>query len=189
MSNMTTKEAREIYLKSDCSYFVMCTNYYASYIEYKKLGLPTDLENSWKNERILKLGVDIRRSGDYRLFHKICEIAQEFHDYEKLRLVLDALRCVKEPLDPKQRISIAETILGHRHPKVRGGLIYWAYDIGQKGIAILLMDQALEYLFLPNVIDVEQIKRIRKGQRLCKKIIADLDLHFSNRYLKHYYNF
>lgn len=42
---MTTKEAREIYLKSDCSYFVMCTNFYASYIEYKKLGLPTDLEN------------------------------------------------------------------------------------------------------------------------------------------------
>ena len=23
----------------------MCTNFYASYIEYKKLGLPTDLEN------------------------------------------------------------------------------------------------------------------------------------------------
>ncbi len=186
---MTTKEAREIYLKSDCSYFVMCTNFYASYIEYKKRGLPTDLENTWKNEKILKLSVDIRRSGDYRLFQKISEIAEEFHDYEKLRIVLEALRSIREPLEPRQSISVAETILGRRNPKVRGGLIYWAFDIGQKGIAILLMDQVLEYLFLPNVSDVEMLKKIRKGQRLCKKIIADLDLHFSNRYLKHYYNF
>lgn len=186
---MTTKEAREIYLKSDCSYFVMCTNYYSSYIEYKKLGLPTDLENTWKNEKMVKLGVDIRRSGDYRLFQKICEIAEDFRDYEKLRMVLEALRSIREPLETRQRISVAETILGRRHPKVRGGLIYWAYDIGQKGIAILLMDQVLEYLFLPNAGDADLIKRVRKGQRLCKKIIADLDLHFSSRYLKHYYNF
>jgi len=39
------------------------------------------------------------------------------------------------------------------------------------------------------VIVRQMLKKIRKGQRLCKKIIADLDLHFSNRYLKHYYNF
>ncbi len=102
---------------------------------------------------------------------------------------MEALRSIREPLEPRQSISVAETILGRRNPKVRGGLIYWAFDIGQKGIAILLMDQVLEYLFLPNVSDVEMLKKIRKGQRLCKKIIADLDLHFSNRYLKHYYNF
>ena len=186
---MTTKEAREIYLKSDCSYFVMCTNYYSSYIEYKKLGLPADLEKTWKNEKMLKLSVDIRRSGDCRLFFKICEIAEEFHDYEKLRMVLEALRSIREPTDPKLRIDVAESILGRRNPKVRGGLIYWAYDIGQRGIAILLMDQVLEYLYLPNVSEAELVKKIRKGQRLCKKIIADLGLHFSNRYLRHYYNF
>ncbi len=183
---MTTKEAREIYLKSDCSYFVMCTNFYASYIEYKKLGLPTDLENTWKNEKILKLPL---KNVCIYMFQKISEIAEEFHDYEKLRIVLEALRSIREPLEPRQSISVAETILGRRNPKVRGGLIYWAFDIGQKGIAILLMAQVLEYLFLPNVSDVEMLKKIRKGQRLCKKIIADLDLHFSNRYLKHYYNF
>ena len=104
---MTTKEARDIYMKSDCSYFVMCTNYYTSYIEYKKLGLPSELENFWKDEKIQALAVEIRLNGDYRLFNKMYDIAVEFRDYEKLRILLDALRRISEPLTYKQRLSIA----------------------------------------------------------------------------------
>ncbi len=162
---MTTKEARDIYMKSDCSYFVMCTNYYTSYIEYKKLGLPSELENFWKDEKI------------------------QARDYEKLRILLDALRRISEPLTYKQRLSIAETILGRKYPKVRSGMIFWAYDIGQKGIAILLMDLALECLYMPGMSEADCEKKVQKAQKLCKRIIAELGLHFSNRYLMHYYNF
>lgn len=186
---MTTKEARDIYMKSDCSYFVMCTNYYTSYIEYKKLGLPSELENFWKDEKIQALAVEIRLNGDYRLFNKMYDIAVEFRDYEKLRILLDALRRISEPLTYKQCLSIAETILGRKYPKVRSGMIFWAYDIGQKGIAILLMDLALECLYMPGMSEADCEKKVQKAQKLCKRIIAELGLHFSNRYLMHYYNF
>ena len=39
---MTTDEAKELYLKSNCSYFIMCTYHYSSYMEYRQLGLPKD---------------------------------------------------------------------------------------------------------------------------------------------------
>lgn len=186
---MTTKEAREIYLKSDCSYFLMCTNYYSEYMEYRKLEITQDQEIEWKNEKIQMLYAEIRKTGSDRLFYKLFNIAVEFRDFEKLRIVTHALKCIKEPLKPDQRVSLAETILGRKSTKVRSGLIYWAYDNGQRGIAILLMDMVLEYLNLPNVTSIELNKRIQKERRLCKKIIAELHLNFSKRYLKHYYDF
>lgn len=186
---MTMREARELYLKSDCSYFKMCTNNYAAYIEYRKLDLPEETELVWKNERLQMLELEMRRFGHYKTFIRLCEIAVEFRDYEKLCMVLEALSRLKPLQLPEQRIPVAETILGKKHPKVRSGLIYWAHDNGQRGIAILLMDQALEFLFVPGDTKPELEKRIRGGQRLCKKIIADLKLNFTDQYLRHYYNF
>ena len=80
---MTTHEAKEIYLNSDCSYFLMCTNDYSGYIEYRQLGLQKAQEEVWKNEKLQMLSMEIKRTGDYRLFRRMYEIAKEFHDHEK----------------------------------------------------------------------------------------------------------
>lgn len=180
-NNMTTREAREIYLNSDCSYFLMCTNNYSGYIEYKRLGLQKTQEDVWKNEKLHMLSVEMQRTGDYRLLQRLYEIAVEFRDYEKLRLMLDALDRIKKPMTPLQRVDVSETILGRKFMRVRSGLVYWAYDNGQRGIAILLMDQVLQYLNIPNVTEVELERRIQKGKRLSKKIIEDLKLNFKER--------
>ena len=81
--------------------------------------------------------------------------------------------------------------MGRKVLKARSGLIYWAYDIGQRGIAILLMDCVLEYIHFPEASDEDKElkKQIQKYRRICKKIIEELHLNFSNRYLSHYYNF
>ncbi len=181
---MTTREAREIYLNSDCSYFLMCTNNYSGYIEYRKLGLQKAQEEVWKNEKLQMLSAEMRRTGDYRIFQRLYGIAVEFRDYEKLGIMLDALKRIKKPLTPLQRIEIAETILGRKFTRVRSGMIYWAYDNGQKGIAILLMDEVLQYLDIPNVNELELERRIQKAKRLCKKIISELKLNFTERDLE-----
>lgn len=186
---MTRQEAREIYLNSDCSYFKMCTNHYSSYIQYRRLELPKEQEDIWKHERIQTLYWEMHKTGDYRLFDRLYEIAVEFRDYKNLLLMLEALKRIKYPLTPAQSISVAETILGKRNIKVRSGLIYWAYDNGQKGIAILFMDEALELLNYPNLTDEALEKRVRKGHRICKRIIAELKLNFSKQYLMHCYHF
>ena len=188
---MTKQEAKELYLNSDCSYFTMCTKYYAGYIEYRHLELPKSQEREWKNDKIQMLCTEMKTNGDDQLFRRLYEIAVDFRDYEKLRQLLDALRELKQPLTPKQRINISEIILGRKVLKARSGLIYWAYDIGQRGIAILLMDCVLEYIHFPEASDKDKElkKQIQKYRRICKKIIEELHLNFSNRYLSHYYNF
>lgn len=178
---MTTREAKEIYLNSDCSYFLMCTNNYSGYIEYKRLGVQKSQEDTWKNEKIQMLLTEIQRTGDYHLFQRLYEIAVEFRNYEKLHVMMQALECIKKPMAPSQRAEIAETILGRKFMRVRSGLIYWAYDIGQRGIAILLMDRVIQYLSIPKVTDIELERRIQKGKRLCKKVCADLKLNFTER--------
>lgn len=134
---MTKQEAKELYLNSDCSYFTMCTKYYAK-----------SQEREWKNEKIQMLCTEMKTNGDDQLFRRLYEIAVDFRDYEKLRQLLDALRELKQPLTPKQRINISEIILGRKVLKARSGLIYWAYDIGQRGIAILLMDCVLSLIHI-----------------------------------------
>lgn len=57
---MTTHEAKEIYLNSDCSYFLMCTNDYSGYIEYRQLGLQKAQEEVWKNEKLQMLSMEIK---------------------------------------------------------------------------------------------------------------------------------
>ncbi|NBI87661.1 hypothetical protein D3Z47_16220, partial [Lachnospiraceae bacterium] len=71
----------------------------------------------------------------------------------------DAFNQIAQPLAINQRILVAETVLGKRFLKVRSGLIYWAYDIGQKGVAILLMDQVLKYLNIGETEDPELSRR------------------------------
>ena len=189
VQEMTVQEAREIYLKSDCSYFIMCTQYYNSYVQYRRLECTKEQEDIWKKEKIQMLSTEIRKTGDFRVFERMYEIAVEFRNYENLQLMYHMFGQIKQPLTEAQSIGIAETILGKKAIKKRSGLIYWAHDIGQRAIAIFFMDEALELLNHPGLSDEELERRVKKDRRLCKKIISELNLNFSNRYLRHYYDF
>ena len=128
---MTTKEAREIYLDSDCSYFTMCTNHYAGYIQYRQLELPKEQEKIWRDEKIQMLCMEMRKTGDYRIFVRLCEITSKFHDYENLCLVLDALRRIKYPLASVERICVPQ-YRGTPGPKRGSGWVgEWGDGYGQ----------------------------------------------------------
>ena len=183
---MNIREARDFYINHNCSYFLMCTKQYSEYIEYRQLGLPKTQEDGWRRERIRALYKKIAITQDYRLFDSFYEVTVEFRDYENLRLVLDAYKAIKRPEKPEPNVGLAETILGKKNQKSRSGIIYWAYDVGQKAIAILMMDQALQCLDQHNVHKVELEKRIRKAKRLSRKINEELQLNYSEIELKDY---
>ena len=89
---MTTDEAKELYLKSDCSYFIMCTYHYSSYMEYRQLGLPKEQEDLWKNEKLRMLKVQMQKTGDYKIFGRLYDIAVTFRDYPRLFMMWDAFK-------------------------------------------------------------------------------------------------
>lgn len=70
---MTRDEARELFLNSDCSYFIMRTKYDEKYLEYRQLELPKSLEQMWRNEKIQMLSMEMRRKRDVRLFVRLCD--------------------------------------------------------------------------------------------------------------------
>ena len=183
---MTTDDARELYLKSDCSYFIMCTYYYSGYMQYRQFDPPKTLESLWKNEKLRMLQKEMQKTGDYRLFARLYDIDVTFREYSKLLIMMDALKQMKEPLAIPQRMDIVELIVGKKNLKARGGLIYWAYDVGQKSFAIILMDQVLKYLEVGTITDMDLDKRVQKGKWICKKLNKELKLNFSERELADY---
>lgn len=174
---MTTKEAREIYLRSDCSYFRMCNKDFANYIEYRKFGPTKEQEMIWKNEKIQILYREVRSSGRALPFERLYRIAEEFHDYEKLKIMCDALPFLSDSLSPKERVSVAELLLGKKAQKARSGLIYWAYDSKQRGMTLLFIDEAIHLLDISQDLDNELCKRVKKARRLCVKIIDELNFN------------
>lgn len=170
---MTTKEAKEFYLKSDCSYFIMCKNDYSAYVEYKCLELSKEKEEEWKNERLQMLFQELQDTGDYRLFDRLYEVAAEFRNEEKLKFMLNVLNDIQN-MNTVQKIAIAETILGKRGLKARSGMVYWACDIGRLDIAVILLERVEQYLNLSNVTDLELERRIRNGRGIYRKISAEV---------------
>ncbi len=183
---MTINEARILYMSHNCSYFLMCMERYNEYIEYCRLGVPKEQEEGWRREKIRTLFRQITITQNYELFDNFYQITVVFRDYYNLRLVLDAFKAIRRPKEPEPNISLAETILGKKGPKARSGIIYWAYDVGQKAIAILMMDQALQCLDQHNVYNVDLQKRIRKAKRISRILNEELELHFSEIELKDY---
>lgn len=186
---MTLKEARELFLKSDCSYFNMCTEDCDKYLEYRRMGVPKSQEDAWRRERIQMLYIEIGRRKDLATFNRLYELGKEFRDFESLRTMMYAYKKIRMPLNPNDNIGLAATILGERHPRVRSGLVYWAFDNGQLGLALILMDQALQLLNMPKIEDEELIKKIIKKRRLCVHLIDDMELDFTKKDFEMVYGF
>ena len=64
ISRYCSAKSIELYLKSDCSHFLMCTYHYSSYLEYKQLGVSKTQENIWRNEKLRMLQIEARKTGD-----------------------------------------------------------------------------------------------------------------------------
>lgn len=186
---MTLREAKELFLKSDCSYFNMCTDDCDRYLEYRRMGVSKAQEDVWRKEKIHLLYIEVGRNRDLVTFNRLYELGREFRDFENLRTMMYAYKKLKFPMEPKDNIGLAETILGERHPKVRSGLVYWAYDNGQLALALIMMDQALQLLDMPKIEDPEIKKRIFKKRHLCVQLINELGLSFSRKDLEMLYGF
>lgn len=174
---MTTKEAREFYMKSDCSYFIMCNRDYEKYMEYRRLDLTKEQELIWKNEKIQILYREVRNTGQYELYERLYNIAVEFHNFEKLYIMFNALPFLKQTLNSRGCIAVAELILGKKMKEARSGLIYWAYDCKQRGMALLFIDEVIHLLEFSEELEESLNKRARKARRLCVKIIDELNFN------------
>lgn len=171
---MTIPEAKDIYQYYNCSPFRICTQNYHMYMEYHRLEVAKWQEEQWKNEKIQEMYVELTETGQVEIFLELYEIAEAFHDKEKLAVTYRSLGVVALPMKPKNMVELVETILGKRNRNVRSGMIYWAYDLQYvkvTGILFLYVQDCLEGI---HTWDIYITRRIQKAKHLHKVMREEL---------------
>lgn len=171
---MTIEEARNVYQKNNCSLFVMAREDFDNYILYRELNIDKKSEQQWREEIINNLILKLKETGNDCIFEQLYDLMEGFHGKKNLEFLMEALDYVKI-YDDKLSLCIAECIMGRKILSVRSGMIFWAYDIGEKGIAIILIKKVMSLINIKT--DDREIKeRINIDWKTIREIVDILDL-------------
>lgn len=171
---MTIKEAQELYFKHDCSLFAMAREDKIAYENYKALNISKKIESDWRQGLFSILFNEIKKSGDATLFTRMYHLLENMHNKGNLYIMKDSLKYIKYN-DLKTKAYISETVIGRKDIAVRSGMIFWAYDIGEKEIAKELL------MFVTNLLNSEVGEenintRIKHDIEKCQIIDSHLEL-------------
>ena len=173
---ITLEEAKEMYLKYDCSRFVMAREDQPFYEEYKNLNIPKEMQEKWRQELFDQLKDQLKIKGSYRLFNRLYNLAENGHRDNKERLLAlkEALAFIKYD-NLQDNAIISETIIGRKALSKRSGMIFWAYDLGEYEIAKELVLYTMDLLsYQP---EEDRLRKIFEEDRIeCSLINAELQL-------------
>lgn len=168
---MTLEEAKELYMKYNCSLFAMAREDMPNYTLYRELNIDRKLEKKWTKEAIAELLKDFEKSREARLFNRMYDLSIEIHDTKRLHLMMSLIDKVNIE-DEETALCIAETIMSREIVSVRGGMIFWAYDSGLRDEAVILIKKVISLIGI-GVNDEENKNRaFRDCQRLGSVIDA-----------------
>ena len=143
---MTFAEAKKLYFKYDCSLFAMEREEGREvYKDYKLLSIPDIVEEEWREELFIVLWEQFKIERTGSLFNKMAKIAEKKY-YKKMLFIL------KEALDDvayenlQVRACISEAVIGRKTLSERSGMIFGAYDMGEKDLAKDFLQFILNFL-------------------------------------------
>lgn len=191
---MTIEEAKEFYRKYNCSHYFMAREELPKYKLYQELNIDKSLEREWRLEMIdeladcLKGNRDINECSplyadaakrikinpDIMIYNRIYDLAVSFHDKDRLELMIELIDYVKIK-SVRNSLSIAGTIIGRKILSARSGMIFWAYDIGEKDDAVALIKKAL-MLTDVETDDEREAETARNARKTIREIIDMLGL-------------
>lgn len=171
---MTIPEAKVLFQSYNCSYFRMCIENFCGYMEYRRLEIALWQEEEWKEERIREMYGEILKTGKTETFQEMYEIAADFHNREKLILLCNSLHGIPMPEKIQNRIELAETILGRKNRNVRSGMIYWAFDLHNLRLTVLLLFYVQSCLEEIKSRDIYMIRRVQRAKRLYRVIEGEI---------------
>ena len=160
------REAKDFYLKYNCSYFTMCMQDYSKYMEYRRIEVPDKQEKHWKCKKINMLYRQICIDKDCTLFHIMYTLAEDFWDYTQLEKLMRALEIINISNRAGDGIGIAEIILADKTPTTKGGMIYWAKEMGEYEMTEALYKYVKNILMGISRVNDREEKQIRQIKRL-----------------------
>lgn len=170
---MTYDEIKKMFFKYDCSLFAIAREQKEVYENYKKLNISKATLEEWKQELFLALWKQLKQNGSSDLFNRMCGLSENRHNRENLLILKEALNDVNYK-SPKINTSISETVLGRKELPERSGLIFWAYDLGEKKIADELLKFVIDLLKV-QTSDKKIKERLERAIKKCYLIKAILN--------------
>lgn len=175
---MTISEAKELYFKYDCSLFAIAREEKEAYENYRNLNVSNVIENGWKKELFIILAQQLKTSGESELFNRMYNLSENQHDKENLIILRQALSDVVFK-DFETIACVSETVLGRKEVSLRSGMVFWAYDLGEREIAKELL------MFIWNLLGNRTVEsnlqtRFERGIKKCCMIDSELNLEVCN---------
>ncbi len=175
---ITLEEAKEMYLKYDCSLFAMAREDQPFYEEYRKLNISEEMEEKWLQELFDHLKDQLKSKGSVDLFNRLYDLAEDGHRYrynrDRLLDLKEALAFVKYD-NLQDNAIISETIIGRLVLSERSGMIFWAFDLGEYEIAKELVLYTMDLLSYQPEEDRLR-KRFEEDRTECSLINSELQL-------------
>lgn len=179
MNSMSLEGAKKLFLLSNCSKFVMAREYFLEYQIYLSLGIEKETENIWRQEQLIKYFESIKSKSEdqnlWLIYSKMYELVEAIKDQNSLLIMVNALKQINDELDQKEKIIIAETIIGRKDRSCRSGLIYMAYDIGDRINAVFFVEVCLR-LVDGDISHMDLQRRAKEAKVSCIDIMDELSI-------------
>jgi len=137
---MSMEEAKELYFKYDCNGYYMFRED-DRYLSFMDLNIPKDILAEWDKEWMAELTRRLKSTGNRRLYGKIYEIAECFHE-SKYPEMIDGLFEYIHFETQIDRYVIAEELMGAYNIKARRGMVFWSMREGRPDIALRMLEKA-----------------------------------------------
>lgn len=176
---ITHEQAKKFYKAMGCSQLHMMRDYPVRYREYLKLGISQATERAWTKEEYEEYFANItgaKDAGSLWLLHsRMYDLFCSLRTHEALEMMLEVTRFIRDKVPLKDRIMVSETINGRTARKVREGLIYNSYDMGDISAAKAFTELSL-YFAEYDPVENRGFERCRKATKLCIDIKSELGL-------------
>jgi hypothetical protein len=173
------REAKQIFLSYNCSKYTMWRENPKQYELYDKLKIGIEVENKWREEQLENYFQEITtKSANTKLwiqFNEMYELVAEIRNEKSIMIMDDVLNVIYEKLNAKDKVIIAETIIGRKARECRSGLIYISYDLGNQMQAALFAKYSFD-LLNDAMQQNNQKERVNKAVTMCNTIVGELSL-------------
>lgn len=174
-AGMTFDEAKKLYFKYDCSLFAMAREEDKEvYKNYKLLGIPDIVEEEWREELFIVLWEQFKIERTGSLFDRMAEIAEKKYNNKMLFILKEALDEVDYE-NLQVRACISEAVIGRKALSERSGMIFGAYDIGEKDLAKDFLQFILN-LLSDCTLTQEMLPRFERSITNCRILNEQLGL-------------
>ncbi|GMQ59689.1 hypothetical protein AN1V17_40890 [Vallitalea sediminicola] len=177
----TLEEAKEYFMAMDCSRFHMARENKLKYEKYVDLNISEQTEMRWRREKFNDFYDSAMSSSEnnslWKLVNRMYDLVSSTRDVEDLIKIHSLIELSINKLSPKDRIIIAETIIGRKGISERSGLIFLAYDLKNIILAKGYAKTASKLVDIANSVNDEDLTyRLKKCKQVNHEVIKILNL-------------